>query len=727
MKRLSALIGLTYLSALTAVFYLGEVFAKWFLCALLALLAVLFLIKRVRAEKTLIVAVFVCILACLSNIICTSVFVKPITEKYDGKSVSVEAILTEPAYESYQRFNYVLKAKSADGNKESFKFTLQTNDMLNVEVFDVIKCTVTMEKNDSGYSMSKGIFLKADAGYGDFDYKTQSPVDKPPMYYIYSIKDSLETSMEKAIDDKDAANLCNAMVWGDKYCLDASVRENFKRTGLAHVLVVSGMHLSYILIAFNFVFRKLFKNRYVHILVSLLFVLFYSAVAGFSSSIVRAGIMTAVVLCGNLFYRKSDGINSLGIAAIALTAGNPFAVGDIGLLLSFTSTFGIVMWADKITNFILQKYAPNRFLRAYKGAVSFVAVWLAASLFTAPVLIVYFKSFPIISLVSSVLVIFFADALIIIALLTCIVNLCPFVGGYVAYPFAFIARFIAKYMLFITQKLSDIPFSSVFTNKSYIYLWIAFTFILICMKLLFSEKYKHTALTALLSAIILLTGVISDSVLTYNKVNLNIYSTGNAVFLTLDHAGDCAVLSAGSDYGNMKDALVKYEQKSLKTQLMVYNYKQESQSNLCKAMLSEFDVDTVLLYNYKNTGNIKQNDNIKTLVEPQKDYFVNLWDKVSVQIINDSENKTWQYITVKNKTILLVPNGGDCEKIEQKYRSASAVVLSGFPKNYDKLKCDMLISCTDEWTSKLVYENVSAVSNRFMTTNDGDISFSYNL
>ncbi len=108
------------------------------------------------------------------------------------------------------------------------------------------------------------------------------------------------------------------------------------------------------------------------------------ALAGFSKSIIRAGIMMIVMLCGRLFNERSDTLNSLGIAVFIICL-NPFAVTDAGALLTVTAVLGLII----IDPMLIGLYKPKTKLvyYVYKTVCASLSVFLT----TLPVVCITFS------------------------------------------------------------------------------------------------------------------------------------------------------------------------------------------------------------------------------------------------------------------------------------------------------------------------------------------------
>ena len=110
-----------------------------------------------------------------------------------------------------------------------------------------------------------------------------------------------------------------ALLTGDTSGLGETVVDGARATGLSHILAVSGLHLS-ILNGFLLVlFGKLRMNKWAANIVCILFTLGFMAVAAFTPSVLRAGIMSIILFIGRLAGREPDTLNSLGIAAVSYT------------------------------------------------------------------------------------------------------------------------------------------------------------------------------------------------------------------------------------------------------------------------------------------------------------------------------------------------------------------------------------------------------------------------
>ena len=168
----------------------------------------------------------------------------------------------------------------------------------------------------------------------------------------------------------DALALLRAMLTGDRTLLNRSdLRGEFSRSGTAHILAVSGMHVSILAGALFFLFgRRPWAS------IPILAVTWsFAAMTGFSYSVVRAALMQTLFLAAPLFRRESDGITSAAFALLLILAGNPYAVASVGLQLSFAATLGMIWLAPYLADRIckglrLDKRISGRTISAHLPA-----------------------------------------------------------------------------------------------------------------------------------------------------------------------------------------------------------------------------------------------------------------------------------------------------------------------------------------------------------------------
>lgn len=144
--------------------------------------------------------------------------------------------------------------------------------------------------------------------------------------------------------------IAKALLLGDRSEMSREVEEQFKRTGLYHVLVVSGLHVAMIAYFCFLALRLTPLPRPLRAIIVISILILYSMAAGLRPPILRATLMVAAHLAGTVIWRESGLANSLSLAAVLLLAYNPGWLRDSGFQLSFGAVLAIALIAAPITS-----------------------------------------------------------------------------------------------------------------------------------------------------------------------------------------------------------------------------------------------------------------------------------------------------------------------------------------------------------------------------------------
>ncbi|MBN1628179.1 MAG: ComEC/Rec2 family competence protein, partial [Thermoleophilia bacterium] len=192
------------------------------------------------------------------------------------------------------------------------------------------------------------------------------------------------------------------VVLGETVGLDKGWMEAFRRSGTAHMLSVSGLHVGSLAAIMLGVARLLGAARWVGFVLAALSAVFMIPFVGPAPPIVRAAIMIVVVLMGRWVGRGRDQWQVLGLAAVLILALNPFALFDVGFQLSFSAFAGMLSLTAPVQR-LLRRLPP--------GMSSNVAVSIAASVGTAPVSLAVFGRTSLVAPLANLLVVPFLPAI----------------------------------------------------------------------------------------------------------------------------------------------------------------------------------------------------------------------------------------------------------------------------------------------------------------------------
>jgi competence protein ComEC len=135
----------------------------------------------------------------------------------------------------------------------------------------------------------------------------------------------------------DAAALFRATLLGDRSFVDTTEAIDFQKAGISHVLAVAGLHVGAIAVLLFWAGRKLRLSPSVTIVFTLILLFSYVAVVEQRPLVLRAALMTALVVLGGFFFRRLDLLNSAAIAFVLLLVAKPPAIRDSSFHLTLVA------------------------------------------------------------------------------------------------------------------------------------------------------------------------------------------------------------------------------------------------------------------------------------------------------------------------------------------------------------------------------------------------------
>lgn len=184
-------------------------------------------------------------------------------------------------------------------------------------------------KNDKDFS--RGVI-------GNYKVDKYDTCKKDYVYYLYEIKRNIYAQYKEILGDERSA-LVMALCYGDTGYLTKSQKSEFLKMGVFHAVSVSGFHMAIIYKVLEIVIGLKFA-----ILVSFIYILF----TGMQASTVRAFIMIIIFKFSKMFFKNYDTLSSLALAALILLIIKPYYIIDVGFMLSFLATLGIIIYYKKI-------------------------------------------------------------------------------------------------------------------------------------------------------------------------------------------------------------------------------------------------------------------------------------------------------------------------------------------------------------------------------------------
>ena len=744
MKRLFGLIGFTFLFVLSAVFYsdFNEiVFAIIGSLGVLSVAVGIFLIiskKNKSFGKSLCVFAFAVIYSA-GNMIGYSEYINnTIINNYSDKEITASGYICDEIITTDSSCSFVIKTDKINGQPSDAKIQIISYTNVDAEPFEKVSFTAHTYKNNVNSQISHGIFLKA---YSYNGFKIDATGEKATTFYSFAV--SIRRAMKNSLDmllPEDYSTLCRAVLLGEKTALDSSVKDDFSLTGTSFLIVVSGMHLVIITSFVLLLVRKLTKNRFLITGFTTFTVIAFMAVTGFAHSVVRAGVMMIIVSFASSNLRIADSLNNLGFAAIVLTAFNPYAVADIGMLLSFTATTGIILWSRPIERSVLrffhyQNKRKDGFVgtvvyyikRLFKICVNMLSVSISAFLWILPITAVAFNRISPTVILVSLLCEPFVSALLVCSLLSSVLFICPFIS-FLAYPFALVSGLCSKAILWLVSTFSQLPFSTVKTHSFYRFVWIGVSVLLAIGGLFVINRKFYVRISVSVSISVLVIGASLNVLLTADNAEMKIFSVGNGVFATVNCPENTSVISCGGGKSYADDVTTDLAEYYSAIDYLIILNQNNKYSALEPFTVTKFDLNNILVYDSDIEKQKLLNafdGNSRQTFGGNQHFTLNLSDTVTDEIIC-ADKTMFQYIKGKSATVLFVPTDADITNLPENYRNPDYLLIDSVPENADLISCKTVIFSGTEKQPQKRYDSIKEISPTVISTADGSITVNLN-
>jgi len=307
-----------------------------------------------------------------------------------------------------------------------------------------------------GYLKSKGIWGILESEQIVIKGRDDSPLAKVMGILYQTIRRSAD--LIGRVLPEPHASLASGILLGSQSNASEALQETLTITGLTHIVALSGFNVTIITIMLTWALSgKLGKKR--SFWVGLSIVTLFILATGCSSSVVRAGIFSMLILFGTTYGRRADQLNILILAAIAMLLFNPYLMfHDLGFQLSFAAFTGLIYLAPALSDLYLKLFKRSD----CPGFVLMVCETLAAQLSVIPIILYNFKTISLISPIANILVVW---SIAWIMALTFVLLVFGFIWFPLAKAVAILLWPLLEYVLLVIHYLARIPFASLNFDK----------------------------------------------------------------------------------------------------------------------------------------------------------------------------------------------------------------------------------------------------------------------
>jgi competence protein ComEC len=249
------------------------------------------------------------------------------------------------------------------------------------------------------------------------------------------------------------------MVLGDPSRIPEDLKEAFRRSGITHILTISGQHVAVLATMVYLVLRLFAVPTVVRNLATLALMWLYIFVAGTPPSAIRAGVVATFVLLAPLFGRQLSPLHFMTTMVAIVLAWNPLLIYNPGFQLSVAAVFGILLLRRP-----LQVFVKRTILRPFEKPSELVsnllAISLAAQIATTPIIAASFDEISVIGVATNLIAVPLSGPVLALGLLGALV-------GNVAVPLAYLINaakgFLVSVLVEVAKVASALPFATVKT------------------------------------------------------------------------------------------------------------------------------------------------------------------------------------------------------------------------------------------------------------------------
>lgn len=318
--------------------------------------------------------------------------------------------------------------------------------------------------NPHEYDFGSYLWREGLAGYISADMENSSVSGEAGgfQHRLFMLRAALGRRIDAAFGSN--SDLVRALVIGDRRDMDDDIRQAFSDAGIAHLLAISGLHITIVAGAFAFILRPIL-GRMISSVLSVIFIIVYGMIIGFTPSVSRAIIMYLALCAAPVAGRPTDATTRLAQAFLIVLLINPLDIGDPGFVLSFLASAGIIWLNAPICRLLgIHKLDDDKLShRILKAIISTASVTIAAQLATYPATALFYGTLPLLSLFTNLIIAPFTLAILILS----------FAGT--AFPaVAFIPSFLLNCLKWLVQFCAGISWSNIEVAAPPGWLWLGF-------------------------------------------------------------------------------------------------------------------------------------------------------------------------------------------------------------------------------------------------------------
>ncbi len=533
-------------------------------------------------------------------------------KRFEDAEVKIEGTVTKIS-ENYYNTDITINTDNINGvplTRYKILLSLPKDEAETIAVNTRISFKTQLEEFNSkdsdfdyrSYYFSKGYSAKAThiKNY-IFISKTSEQIEAK----IYNFRASLSKFIIEN-SDEESGGLLTALLLGERDYLSQQMTLDFKRIGITHMLALSGLNLTILVLGFSKLL-SLFIGKKLRYIINIILTLAYITLTGLSLSVVRAGFMLMITSLVFLFSRQQDSITALICSVTLICIANPYSIFDIGLWLSAFATLGILILAELPKKQVKNQNIILKFASMITHSFSISLFALSA---TFAISLLAFEEISIISPITTFIFSIIMEAFMYIGTLM-ILSV-----GFL--PLSKTLSFLGNIIKELSSWFSDFKYVCISSDFLLVRIFaVIFTALLILFIILNIRKKKlMTYLISSLMCIILITGAICS----YNaKSNELLYYTENkgceSILINQDNKTSIITQASYSRQSAYNDINLLNKEKITYLEAYVFTSYSRGLCYAIETMLSNIRIEKIYLPNPQSKDELLILKSIKELSE----------------------------------------------------------------------------------------------------------------
>lgn len=371
-------------------------------------------------------------------------------------------------------------------------------------------------------------------------------------HYVKShIKNYIYNNFQDILNGNEGT-LALSIVFGDKSIIEKDIYESFKKSGVAHVLAVSGLHFGILFIFINSILSRLNMKKSHTSTILIVIIWCFAFLSGYPISGIRAAAMLTIYVLSQFFDRRYDLFAALFFIVILTLMVKPLIIFDIGFQLSFGAVISIGMFYSTI-------YEKLNYLPAYFNRI--ISASLSAQIGIAPLLAYHFNIFTPWALIFNIPIIFITGYILPITLLLFISI--P-TNEALTYILATVDAHLIKILIYITRLSNYLPYSSITLASPRIHFLVVYYCLIALM--VYKDRIKFLSRISIIKIVCFFLSIymtINVLILTYPKeLKVTFIDVGQ---------GDCALIETPQNRKILIDG-GNFKENNLLTQFLLKNH-----------------------------------------------------------------------------------------------------------------------------------------------------------